>query len=101
MRDGGISMLHTKQHGYEIDFVVGDALEQEAFRLIQVTESMEDEKTAQRELRALWEALDETGLEEGLLLVGSGHETIYENNGRRIVQASAWKWLLDDSETGM
>lgn len=101
MRDGGISMLHTKQHGYEIDFVVGDTLEQEAFRLIQVTESMEDEKTAQRELRALWEALDETGLEEGLLLVGSGHETIYENNGRRIVQASAWKWLLDDSETGM
>ena len=81
--------------------MVGDALEQEAFRLIQVTESMEDKKTEQRELRALWEALDETGLEEGLLLVGSGHETIYENNGRRIVQASAWKWLLDDSETGM
>ena len=95
-RRGSVSFYRTKQRR-EVDFVVGDALDLAAFELIQVTERMDDPATAERETRALWEALGETGLEEGLLIVGDGSETIYENAGRRIRQVPAWKWLLGAS----
>lgn len=94
-RTGAISKLHTKSHGYEIDFVVGDALEMDAFELLQVTEAMDEPATIERETRALWEALDETGLLEGTIVVGDGKYAEYERDGKRIVQIPAWRWLLN------
>ncbi len=94
MRKEAITSLNTKGHGYEIDFVLGDALDEVPWALIQVCESMDDERTAARELRALWEAMEECGLTSATLVVGEGQEETYRNEGFTVRQVPAWKWLL-------
>lgn len=91
--DGGIASLKTRDHGYEIDFAVGDVLDGSP-QLIQVCESMDAAVTVERETRALWEALEQVGSSEAVIVVGSGDETSYERDGRRILQVPAWQWLL-------
>lgn len=71
-----------------------NALDRGPMELIQVTDTLSDPKTAEREMRALWEALGEARLEEGLLIVGSGDDGVYEQDGMRIRQIPAWKWFL-------
>ena len=93
VRRDGICSYVTRGHGWEVDFVCGDALESQVFELIQVTASVEDETTMKRELRALWEALDETGLVEGTLVVLDGPEKTYERDGKRVRQVPAWRWF--------
>ena len=93
-RMGTVSSLRTKAHGHEVDFVCADAALGQVNCLVQVTWSMDGAKTAERELRALAEALDETGIDEALLLVGSGEARTYERDGKRIVQKPAWQWML-------
>lgn len=97
-REGAISMFHTREHGYEVDFLIGDILDDEARQLIQVTGSMEDAETTKRELRALWEALEEKHLDEGLLIVRDGDSMTYEQDGRRIHQVPAYQWFLNAME---
>ena len=94
MRRDAISSLRTKGHGYEVDFVVGDVLSGELYDLYQVCADARDSKTYEREIRALWEALEESRLEEATLIVGTGPEAVLENGGRKIRQVPAWKWLL-------
>lgn len=94
LRRGGIASMHTKAHSYEIDFVVGDALEQQARELYQVSLDVEDEKALERELRALCEAMDEQNIEESYLIVAQGNEHVNELEVGRVVQIPAWKWLL-------
>lgn len=94
MRREGISSLRTKGHGYEVDFVAGDALSGELYELYQVCEDIGAEGTYEREVRALWEALAESRLEEATLIVGRGEGAVLERDGRRIVQVPAWRWLL-------
>ena len=95
-REGTISTLHTHEHGYEIDFVVGDVLDGAPYQLVQVTDRMDDPETAKRETRALWEAMRESRLDEGLIVVGNGPAATYESEAGRIAQVPAWKWLLSD-----
>lgn len=96
-REGTISTLHTREHGYEIDFVVGDVLDGAPYQLIQVTDHMDEPETAERETRALWEAMKESRLDEGLIVVGNGQAATYESEAGRIAQVPAWKWLLSDA----
>ena len=93
-RQGEISSLKTKAHAYEVDFVRGDALFG-ASELYQVCVSMSNEKTRERELRALWEALEETGLDQAILIVGRGESYTYENGNKRVLQIPAWRWFLE------
>ncbi|MBW3092003.1 ATP-binding protein [Bifidobacterium sp. 82T10] len=95
-RRDGISSCHTQAHGYEVDFVVGDVLEQEQYELCQVTAAMDDPQTAERETRALWELMEERGLQEGIIIVGQGKECEYRRNGSVIHQIPAWKWFLNN-----
>ncbi|MBT1173646.1 ATP-binding protein [Bifidobacterium sp. MA2] len=94
-RRDGISSYHTREHGYEVDFVVGDVLEDAAYELYQVTASMDDAATARRETRALWELMSEQDLAEGYIIVGDGERRDYERGGRIIHQIPAWQWFLD------
>lgn len=55
---------------------------------------MNDAATHDREVRALWEALAKSRLEEATLIVGRGVDAVFEHDGKRIVQVPAWKWLL-------
>ena len=94
MRRESIASLRTKGHGYEVDFVVGDALSGELYDLYQVCVDVDDAATYEREVRALWEALAESRCEEATLIVGRGVDAVLERDGKRIVQVPAWKWLL-------
>ncbi len=95
MRREAISSLRTKGHGYEVDFVVGDALSGELYDLYQVCANVDQGGTCEREIRALWEALAESRREEATLIVGRGPDAVLEKDGGRIVQVPAWKWLLN------
>ena len=100
-RRGTISSYHTTTHGYEIDFVVGDELDGRPYELYQVTESVSDPHTRERELRALWEAMDDSGLTCGTLIVGEGEDATYENQSadgtkHTVTQIPAWKWMLQN-----
>ncbi|WP_080801692.1 ATP-binding protein [Arabiibacter massiliensis] len=94
LRREGIASLRTKEHGYEVDFVVGDVLDGDASCLWQVATRVDDPKTLDRELRALWEAMGEQGLEQATLIVGQGEKTTYKREGRRVEQVPAWQWFL-------
>ena len=94
MRRDGICSYVTRGHGREVDFVTGDALESEVYDLTQVCADMDDETTRDRELRALWEALDETGRTEAVVVSLDGDERSYERGDRTILQIPAWKWFL-------
>ena len=93
-RAAAVSSLKTKEHGYEVDFVAGDALFDSGVELLQVTASLADEKTRRRELRALWEAMAEFDLPVSTIVVGDGPEEIIEQDGRTIRCIPAWKWFL-------
>lgn len=93
-RRDGIATYVTRGHGFEVDFVVGDALSRDAFELYQVCANADDAKTRGRELRALWEALEESGLDEATLVVLDGKAMSHERNGKRVNQVPAWKWLM-------
>ena len=93
-RDGAISMVRTKAQGHEVDFAVGDVLDGGPYHLLQVTDTMDDSKVVERECRALWEAMDERGLAEGIIVVGNGERAQYERDGKRIAQIPAWEWML-------
>lgn len=96
-RNGGISRLLFRDGSdrHEIDFVVGDALTMEAYRLIQVAWELDDEKTRAREISALRAAMKRFSLREGII-VTFDREQIVEVPEGMITVVPAWRWLLDD-----
>ncbi len=95
MRKEAITSLRTSAHGYEVDFALGDALDEKPLGLFQVCADAHDEATLNRELRALWEALDEQGLQEGILIAGDGAEATHARGDRIVRQIPAWRWFLE------
>lgn len=79
--------------GRRVDFVVGDVFEKRAGRLVQVSASLADQPTRDRELRALQEAMAETGLRESEIVTVEEEETIATDAGI-IHVVPAWRWLL-------
>lgn len=79
--------------GYEVDFVVGDVFEQRAGRLVQSCASLAEPATREREIRALTEAMSETGLLSGEIVTLFDEETI-ETGAGIIHMVPAWRWLL-------
>ena len=73
---------------------MGDALDEKPLGLFQVCADAHDEATLNRELRALWEALDEQGLQEGILIAGDGAEATHTRDGRIVRQIPASRWFL-------
>lgn len=94
-RLGSVFSFRTREHGYEVDFIVGDPLFGEAYQLYQVTQELDDPSTFKRETRALWEAMDECGLDESVIVVKEGTERKLEQGGKRIHCIPAWRWLAD------
>lgn len=95
-RADAITSCRTRTHGYEVDFVRSDAGLSGLTQLYQVSMSVDDERTRARELRALWELMEESGLEEGTLIVGRGEPALYEDDAGRVIrQVPAWSWMLE------
>jgi predicted AAA+ superfamily ATPase len=82
-------------YGREVDFVVGDLFEQRAGRLVQACASLAEPATRTREIRALSEAMAETGLRSAEIVTLHEQETIALDTGT-IEVVPAWRWLLKD-----
>ena len=61
----------------------------------QVTRSMKDEKTRQREINGLISALNAYNLTEGLILTDDETEEVTIDN-KKIQIIPIWKWLLKE-----
>ncbi|WP_449315780.1 ATP-binding protein [Rubneribacter sp.] len=99
VRRGSVSrvLLDRGSTRREVDFVVGDALMQDAFRLVQSSTSLADPATRKRELAALEAAMSAYGVEESWVVTLDEQETVQTDQGVvRIVPA--WSWLLDGGE---
>ena len=96
VRQGGIARLSFEKGSarHEVDFVVGDALLQEAWQLVQVSCSLADAKTRRREVRALEAAMPLYGVNESWIVTLDETETIETATGT-IHVVPAWSWLLD------
>ena len=94
-RLGDIAMLKLKS-GKEVDFVEGDALLDTATRLVQVSFSIESEKTLAREVSALREAMKRFGVHESWVVTFDEEQRLsFPEGAVRVVPA--WRWLLDES----
>lgn len=94
LRENAISSYRADRHGYEVDFLTGDSVLGEAPALYQVCASLEASETRERELRALAEAAEETGIEDRFLILGAGEGEEAVVDGRRIHIVPAIEWFL-------
>jgi predicted AAA+ superfamily ATPase len=97
-----IELIRRKQEIYfhkkkkECDFIIKQ--EFEIIQAIQVTLTLQDPDTKQREMAGLLEAMTVSGLKEGWILTDNeeGEETIIEDGiTYQIIILPVWKWLLD------
>ncbi|VVB88001.1 AAA domain protein [uncultured archaeon] len=79
------------QDGYEVDFVVKEG--QRIAGLFQVAWNVIEEKTQEREERAIACAMDELGVTSGIILT-EDYEKTFVKNGKTIKYIPLWKWLL-------
>jgi len=82
----------------EVDFIIRQG--SEVKKLIQVVYELDDEKTKERELKALVEAAGEFGLDgkKGeLLVITKDYETKEEVDGKKITYKKLWKWLIEEN----
>ncbi len=86
LRRGKELYYWKSQKGREVDFVIKDGLD--ITEAIQVCYSLEDERTRQREMRALTEVKDELGVDR-LTVITDDEESHGEINIMPL-----WKWLL-------
>ena len=78
--------------GKEVDFLT--LIGRKEKRLVQVCDTMIDEKTRKRELSALLEAMAEQDITESIVVTRNQSETI-EAEGRIIQLVPVWKFLLE------
>lgn len=94
LREGAVSRLLVENGGrHEIDFVVGDALLEEQRRLIQVTCSLQEEKTRKREVAGMRAGMRRLQESEGWIVTLDEEEELAVEEGT-IHVVPAWKWLL-------
>ena len=93
-RDGTIASLKTDKSGFEVGFIVGDALLHAGYALYQVVVDVRSPKTCERELRALREAMAERSVKESHLLTSEGDERDIEAPEGVVHEQHAWKWCL-------
>ncbi len=89
MRKG--DTLHYHRGNRECDFIVSDRGRPQ--QAIQVTKTLSDAKTREREIAGLLEAMQTYRLSEGLILTEDTSEMI-KTQGKHIVVQPVWQWLL-------
>lgn len=96
LRKGALAraLLSEGSKRHEIDFVMGDALMQEAFAFMQVTWDMSDPRTRKREIDALRAGMRTYGRNEAWVITFDTEEELTVEEGL-IHVVPAWSWLLD------
>ena len=75
----GMELFYYKtKNSLEVDFICREG--RKVTDLIQVAKELSDEKTKSRELKALFKAMDETGLKHGTIVTYEDEEEIKENS---------------------
>ena len=97
-RTGAIASLKTVKSGFEVDFIVGDALSQKGSALYQVSVDASAPKTYDRETRALREAMGERAVVEAYLLTLDGEERDVRVAEGVIREMPVWKWCLQQDQ---
>jgi predicted AAA+ superfamily ATPase len=87
-RQKEVFFYKTKEN-YEVDFL----LHENPVQLIQVTYSMLDTETAQREKRALFSAMKELNIKQSLIITYNEYDTIKKKEFT-INVVPVWRWLL-------
>ncbi len=83
----------------EVDFVIRQG--SEVKKLIQVVYELDDEKTKEREIKALVEAAGEFGLngKKGeLLIITKDYEAKEDFESKKITYKKLWKWLIEEGK---
>ncbi len=82
-----------KNRKSEVDFVIKRGIK--IVQLIQVIWDVEKESTKGREKKGLLDAMEEFGMELGLVIT-KDYESIEEIDNKKIEYKPLWKWLLHD-----
>lgn len=89
------SQIYFHKEKYECDFLIKEGLE--ITTAIQVTQSMSEPETQEREFNGLIEAMQKYKLEKGLILTKDEEEIrseLIEGRDCTILVKPLWKWLL-------
>lgn len=87
--------VYFHQEKYECDFVIRDGYV--ISEVIQVCQSLSDEKTRQREFNGLLEAMEAYNLKEGLIITEDKESTEFiehKNEHYKINIVPCWQWLI-------
>lgn len=99
LKQQGKDMYYYKTNsGKEVDFLIKE--NDNKVQLLQVAWDIEDEKTRQREIGRLIEAMEEQKVGQGLLLTYDTSEKISVND-KQIQVLPVNQWLLEQSVTGI
>jgi uncharacterized protein len=82
---------YTTNNNFEVDFLVREKNINK--HLIQVSWTIENQKTKDREIRALNEAMKELKIKKSIIITNNQEEIIKTENGA-IEVLPAWKWLI-------
>lgn len=88
-------IYYYSNSGKECDFVIKENLK--VTGAVQVTKSLEDEKTKEREIQGLVKALEEFRLSKGFILTEDEFKDI-NHKGLKILVRPIWFWLLNKEE---
>jgi uncharacterized protein len=83
--------IYYHKNKHECDFIIEE--KQQITQAIQVTKSLENQKTKKREIEGLIEAMETYNLKEGIILT-EDEETELELNNKKIKIIPIWKWTL-------
>ncbi|MBI4701711.1 MAG: DUF4143 domain-containing protein [Deltaproteobacteria bacterium] len=92
MADRLITYYRTAS-GYEVDFAVDPVARGGELRLLQVCATVHDPSTRARELRALGEAMAETGVREATIITVGEREELPTDAGT-VRAVPAWEWIF-------
>ena len=87
------SFTVPEPQGRKVDFLLGDALAEEPYALVQVCVFVAAGKTRAREVGSLEAAMTATGIEEGTIITLREEETVESDQGT-VQVVPAWKWFL-------
>jgi hypothetical protein len=93
LTSGAVAYYRTKS-GLEVDFAVDPVVPGQPMTLVQACASLEAPATRERELRALSEAMTETGCRQATVVTLNDRESVELTAGAvRVVPA--WEWALE------
>jgi len=88
--------IYYFEDGNECDFIIKSG--RTITQAIQVTDSLSDPQTRNREIEGLLSSMDFFGLKKGIIITSDAEEMLTKEN-KQIIIIPFWKWSLESKET--